>query len=68
VPHEWTFDRKALGFSKRVQMLRTASIWEDVVYNLAHHVKTLRLEVNDGVRRWFQRPPAMIAGLTDQTG
>jgi hypothetical protein len=57
--------RKTLGFSKRVQMLRAASIWEDVVYNLARHVKTLRLEVNDGTRRWFQRSPAMVAGLTD---
>jgi hypothetical protein len=58
--------RKTLGFSKRVQMLRAASIWEDVVYNLARHVKTLRLEVNDGTRRWLQRSPAMVAGLTDR--
>lgn len=57
--------RKTLGFSKRVQMLRAASVWEDVVYNLARHVKTLRLEVNDGSRRWLQRSPAMVAGLTD---
>jgi len=57
--------RKTLGFSKRVQMLRAASIWEDSVYNLARHVKTLRLEVNDGTRRWLQRSPAMVAGLTD---
>lgn len=57
--------RKTLGFSKRVQMLRAASVWEDVVYNLARHVKTLRLEVNDGTRRWLQRSPAMVAGLTD---
>jgi hypothetical protein len=57
--------RKTLGFSKRVQMLRAASVWEDVVYNLARHVKTLRLEVNDGTRRWLQRSPAMVAGLAD---
>jgi hypothetical protein len=57
--------RKTLGFSKRAYMLRAASIWEDVVYNLARHVKTLRLEVNDGVRRWLHRSPAMVAGLTD---
>jgi len=57
--------RKTLGFSKRVQMLRAASIWEDVVYNLARHVKTLRLEVNDGTRRWLHRSPAMVARLTD---
>jgi hypothetical protein len=57
--------RKTLGFSKRVHMLRAASIWEDVVYNLARHVKTLRLEVNDSTRRWLQRSPAMVAGLAD---
>jgi hypothetical protein len=57
--------RKTLGFSKRVQMLRAASVWEDVIYNLARHVKTLRLEVHDGTRRWLQRSPAMVAGLTD---
>ncbi len=57
--------RKTLGFSKRLHMLRAACVWEDVVYNFAHHVKTLRLEVNDGSRRWRQRSPAMVAGLTD---
>ncbi|GIV82133.1 MAG: hypothetical protein KatS3mg051_1487 [Anaerolineae bacterium] len=57
--------RKTLGFSKRVFMLRAASVWEDGVYNLARHVKTLRLEVNDDTRRWLQRSPAMVAGLTD---
>jgi hypothetical protein len=57
--------RKTLGFSKRVYMLRAASVWEDVVYNLARHVKTLRLEVNAGTCRWRQRSPAMVAGLAD---
>jgi hypothetical protein len=58
--------RKTLGFSKRVEMLRAASAWEDVVYNLARPVKTLRLEANDGQRRWIPRSPAMAAGLTDR--
>jgi hypothetical protein len=58
--------RKTLGFSKRLPMLRAASVWEDGVYNLTRHVKTLRLEVNDGPRRWLQRSPAMVAGLTDR--
>lgn len=57
--------RKTLGFSKRLRMLRAASVWEDAVYNLARHVKTLRLEVNDGARRWLQRSPAMVAEITD---
>ncbi len=57
--------RKTLGFSKRRTMLEAACVWEDVVYNFARHVKTLRIEVNDGFRRWSYRSPAMAAGLTD---
>jgi hypothetical protein len=57
--------RKTLGFSKECTMLKAACIWDDVVYNLARHVKTLRLEVNDDRRRWSQRSPAMAAGITD---
>jgi len=57
--------RKTLGFSKEVEMLRAASLWEDIVYNLARPLKTLRIEVNDGQRRWMPRSPAMAAGLTD---
>lgn len=56
---------KSLGFSKRRTMLAAACAWEDVVYNFARHVKTLRLEVNDSCRRWLYRSPAMAAGLTD---
>jgi len=58
--------RKTLGFSKQLYMLRAACVWEDVVYNLARHVKTLRVEVNDGVRRWQQRSPMMAAGITER--
>lgn len=57
--------RKTLGFSKQLAMLRAASAWEDLVYNLARALKTLRVEVNDGQRRWLPRSPAMAAGLTD---
>ena len=57
--------RKTLGFSKKREMLEAACIWEDVVYNFARHVKTLRLEVNQDGRRWRYRSPAMAAGITD---
>jgi len=57
--------RKTLGFSKQLRMLRAASAWEDGVYNLARSVKTLRVEVKDGVRRWQQRSPMMAAGITE---
>lgn len=56
--------RKTLGFAKKRDMLQAACIWEDVVYNFARHVKTLRLEVADGYHRWRYRSPAMAAGLT----
>lgn len=58
--------RKTLGFSKRREMLHAACIWEDSVYNFARQVKTLRLEVPDGHRRWLPRSPAMAAGITDR--
>ena len=57
--------RKTLGFSKKLEMLIAACIWEDVVYNLARHVRTLAIEVNETQRRWLNRSPAMAAGLTD---
>lgn len=57
--------RKTLSFSKKVDMLEAASAWEDGVYNMTRPVKTLALEVNDGVRRWTPRTPAMVARLTD---
>jgi hypothetical protein len=58
--------RKTLGFSKDVAMYKASAAWEDVVYNLARPLKTLRLEVfDDPPRRWLPRTPAMVAGLTD---
>ncbi len=57
--------RKTLSFSKELEMLRASCAWEDLIYNLARPVETLRTEVNDGKRRWLQRSPAMAAGLTD---
>jgi hypothetical protein len=57
--------RKTLSFSKQAEMLKAASAWEDGVYNLTRSVKTLRVEVNNGFRRWQPRSPAMAASLTD---
>jgi hypothetical protein len=58
--------RKTLGYSKIVEMHRATAAWEDIVYNLVHRLKTLRLEVfNNPMRRWLPRTPAMAAGLTD---
>ena len=59
--------RKTLGYSKIVEMHKAAAAWEDIVHNLVHRLKTLRLEISNGpVRRWLPRTLAMAAGLTDR--
>jgi hypothetical protein len=57
--------RRTLAFSKLVEMYRASAAWEDLVYNLARPLKTLRLRVDEPGRRWLQRSPAIAAGLTD---
>jgi len=57
--------RKTLAFSKMVAMYRASATWEDLVYNLARSLRTLRLEDRNAGHRWLPRSPAMVAGLTD---
>jgi hypothetical protein len=58
--------RKTLAFSKDLDMYKVSAAWEDLVYNFARPVKTLRVEIfNDPHRRWLPRAPAMAADLTD---
>lgn len=57
--------RKTLAFSKQLALYRASAAWEDLVYNLARPLKTLRVEVNEPHRRWQPRSPAMAAGLAD---
>jgi hypothetical protein len=57
--------RRTLAFSKALEMYRASAAWEDLVYNLARPLKTLRQEIfNNPKRRWRLRTPAMTAGLT----
>jgi hypothetical protein len=54
--------RKTISFSKKVEMLEAASVWEDAVYNMTRSVKTLALEVKTtvhaaGCLALRQRPP-----------
>lgn len=58
--------RKTLSFSKEVELLKAASIWEDVAYNLTRPVKTLRIAVDKKGQRFAPRAPAVAAGLTDR--
>ena len=57
--------RQTLGFSKELAMLEASCIWEDLVYNFARPLKTLRVEIQEGQRCWQARSPAMAAGITD---
>lgn len=58
--------RKTLAFSKLVEMYDASATWEDLVYNLARPLKTLRQEITgNSTRRWQPRSPAMAAGLAD---
>jgi hypothetical protein len=58
--------RKTLAFSKDLAMDEASAAWEDLIYNLARPLKTLRLELfGDPTRRRLPRIPAMVAGLTD---
>jgi len=58
--------RKTLGYSKCLDMLQAACTWEDVVYNFARSVKTLRRKVYIEGKCWLPCSPAMAAGLTDR--
>lgn len=58
--------RKTLSFSKQLEMLKASSVWEDLVYNLTRPIRTLRQEVEEAGRKFQQRTPAMVAGLTDR--
>jgi hypothetical protein len=59
--------RRTLGFSKELRMYRASAAWEDLVYNFARPLETLRVKIlGDPKRRWRPRTPAMAAGLTDR--
>lgn len=57
--------RKSLRFSKRLQPLISSAFWTDMVYNLIHPLKSLRLSSPHPPKRWLPRSPAMAASLTD---
>jgi hypothetical protein len=46
-------------------MLEASCAWEDWIYNLTRPIKSLRIEVNEGLKRWQSRSAAKAAGLTD---
>jgi hypothetical protein len=58
-------DRKILSFSQKEEMLEASCAWEDWVNNLTRPIKSLRFEVNKGLKHWQSRSAAMATGLTD---
>ena len=57
--------RRTLAFSKSLSMLIASVIWNNLIYNLARPLKSLRWPDPHPPRRWLARSPAMAAGLTD---
>lgn len=59
------FIRKGMNYSKDVKMHSRAIDFLQAWYNFVKPHKSLRIEVNQGNRKWMKRTPAMAEGLTD---
>lgn len=59
------FVRKSMNCSKILRRHTHALDFFQAWYNFVKPHKSLRLEVNQGRKRWMQRTPAMAEGLVD---
>jgi hypothetical protein len=59
------FIRRTMNFSKDLQMHSHAIDFFQAWYNLVKPHQSLRVRVDDGIRKWKQRTPLMAEGLTD---
>ena len=59
------FIRKTMNFSKTMKMHQKAFDLFQAWYNFIKPHKSLRLKIDSGNRKWFQRTPAMAEGITD---
>jgi len=59
------FVRKTMNCSKILKRHSNALDFFQAWYNFVKPHKSLRLEINQGNKRWMQRTPAMAEGLTD---
>ena len=59
------FIRKTMNFSKTLKMHQKAFDLFQAWYNFMKPHKSLRLKIDSGNRKWFQRTPAMAEGITD---
>jgi len=59
------FIRKGMNFSKIMKMHQRALDLFQAWYNFVKPHKSLKLKIESGNRKWFQRTPAMAEGITD---
>ena len=59
------FIRKTMNCSKTMKMHQRAFDLFQAWYNFIKSHKSLRLKIDSGNRKWFQRTPAMAEGITD---
>jgi len=59
------FIRRTMNFSKEMQMHAHAIDFFQAWYNLVKPHQSLRVRVDDGIRKWKQRTPLMAEGLAD---
>ena len=59
------FVRRGMNCSKDLKIHSHAIDFFQAWYNFVKPHQTLRLEINEGRKRWSQRTPAMAEGLTD---
>ena len=59
------FVRRGMNCSKDLKIHSHAIDFFQAWYNLVKPHQALRLEINEGRKRWMQRTPAMAEGLTD---
>ncbi|WP_095644096.1 hypothetical protein [Methanosarcina spelaei] len=55
-----------MDFSKRMKMHTKAFDLFQAWYNFIKPHDSLKLRIDSGNRKWFQRTPAMAEGITDQ--
>ena len=59
------FVRKTMNFSKTMKMHTKALDLFQAWYNFIKPHDSLKLRIDSGNRKWFQRTPAMAEGITD---
>lgn len=59
------FIRKGMNFSKTIKMHQKAFDFFQAWYNFIKPHDSLKLKVESGKRKWFQRTPAMAEKITD---